>query len=456
MFVSILFIYVYMYTYIKCIYVCIYNVLIFVDPESETEGSDRSRSPHLSLSPPSLDDDQDGITVTRQQKSRSCGGAHGQTSRERGRGRSQLELTAAEGGVEEGREEAQRSIKTFRCGINPKNPHIHLKFSGDLPNPKGIAIGVTDPLACFHLFLPHEVYDDILYQTNLYATQEKAKKGDTKPWTPITKPELMAFIGMNIAMGIVSLPTLKQYWSTDQILGHPWFRNVMCRDRFMEILRYFHIVDNTSAPSRSDPDYNKLWKIQPLITVLQQTCYQMYSPHIQLSIDESMIGTKCRHSFLQYIKNKPVKWGVKVWVCSDSVNGYICSFKIYTGKDSTGSPHSNGLGYAVVTSLVEKYENKGYVVYTDNFYTSPQLCKDLLTKGFYSTGTIRTNRKNFPVMLTQKRRKCERGDCTFSYHDHITAVKWHDNRDVFAMSTFVSDKMTTVKRRKDSGPRELI
>ena len=86
-----------------------------------------------------------------------------------------------------------------------------------------------------------------------------------------------------------------------------------------------------------------------------------------------------------------------------------------------------------------------YVVYTDNFYTSPQLCKDLLTKGFYSTGTIRTNRKNFPVMLTQKR-KCERGDCTFSYHDHITAVKWHDNRDVFAMSTFVSDKMTTVKR----------
>ena len=46
--------------------IILYNVLIFVDPESETEGSDRSRSP---LSPPSLDDDQDGVTVTRQQKS---------------------------------------------------------------------------------------------------------------------------------------------------------------------------------------------------------------------------------------------------------------------------------------------------------------------------------------------------------------------------------------------------
>ena len=28
------------------------------------------------------------------------------------------------------------------------------------------------------------------------------KEGDTKPWTPIVEPELMAFTGMKIAMGI--------------------------------------------------------------------------------------------------------------------------------------------------------------------------------------------------------------------------------------------------------------
>ena len=51
-----------------------------------------------------------------------------------------------------------------------------VKFTGSVPGPKGIAVGVTDPLACFHLFLPHEEYDEIVVQTNLYAAQRRAQK----------------------------------------------------------------------------------------------------------------------------------------------------------------------------------------------------------------------------------------------------------------------------------------
>ena len=94
-----------------------------------------------------------------------------------------------------------------------------------------------------------------------------------------------------------------------QDLKHNWFSTVMSRNRFLEILCFFHIVDNT--PSRSDPSYNRLWKIQPIISILQDTCG-----------DESMIGTKCHLSFIQYIKAKLVKWGIKVWICSDSRNGF--------------------------------------------------------------------------------------------------------------------------------------
>ena len=68
----------------------------------------------------------------------------------------------------------------------------------------------------------------------------------------------MAFIGLNIAMGTVKLPELQNYWTTNSIIGHPWFHLVMSRDRFMEILWHFHIVDNTKAPSRIDPNYNKI------------------------------------------------------------------------------------------------------------------------------------------------------------------------------------------------------
>ena len=79
-----------------------------------------------------------------------------------------------------------------------------------MPGPSGIAVVVTDPLACFHLFLPPELYDDILQQTNLYATQQRLLQGDTRPLTSINKGELMAFIGINIAMGIVSLPAIRK------------------------------------------------------------------------------------------------------------------------------------------------------------------------------------------------------------------------------------------------------
>ena len=326
-----------------------------------------------------------------------------------------------------------------------------VKFTGSVPGPKGIAVGVTDPLAYFHLFLPHEEYDEIVVQTNLYADQQQARKNDTRPFVPISKCEMMAFIGINIAMGIISLPQVRDYWSSDPILKHKWFSTIMSRNRFLEILRYFHIVDNTTAPSRSDPNYNRLWKIQPIISVLQETCRDLYSPHEQLSIDESMIGTKCCLSFIQYIKAKPVKWGIKVWICCDSKNGYICAFEVYTGKDPAKPLHANGLAHGVVVSLLDKFFGKGYTLYTDNFYTSPLLCEDLLQKGIYSCGTVPINKKLFPKALLDKSSKLKRGESLFCHHGHITAVKWLDRKEVFAMSTKYTNDMTTVKRRHSGG-----
>ena len=99
----------------------------------------------------------------------------------------------------------------------------------------------------------------------------------------------------------------------------------------------------------------------------------MCNPGQPLSIDESMIGTKCRLSFIQHLPAKPTKWGIKVWVCSDVATGYILSFSIYTGKDPNVSILPNGLAYDVVMRLLENRFNKGYSVFVDNFYTSPNL-----------------------------------------------------------------------------------
>ena len=106
-----------------------------------------------------------------------------------------------------------------------------------------------------------------------------------------------------------------------------------------------------------------------------------------------MIGTRCRIAFLQYLPKKPTRFGIKVWVISESKTGYVLDFQIYTG--ATNDVLKHGLGYRVVMDLIEQYQHKGHCLFVDNFYTSPKLLIDLFVKGTYGTGTVRTNRKCF-------------------------------------------------------------
>ena len=44
-------------------------------------------------------------------------------------------------------------------------------------------------------------------------------------------------------------------------------------------------------------------------------------------------------------------------------------------------------------NMVEGLENQGYIIYTDNFYSSPTLFTDLVNKGFDAVGTIDHTRR---------------------------------------------------------------
>jgi hypothetical protein len=50
----------------------------------------------------------------------------------------------------------------------------------------------------------------------------------------------------------------------------------------------------------------------------------------------------------------------------------ILQFKPYTGKSATG-PSMNGATYDFVMNLMRGFFEKGYNLYCDNYYTSPQL-----------------------------------------------------------------------------------
>ena len=78
-------------------------------------------------------------------------------------------------------------------------------------------------------FLTSVILDSIVQQTKLFA-QQKGKNLE------FCVEELMAFIGISIAMGMLRLPRVKNYWSMSNVLLTPWFRSIMSRARFLEIL----------------------------------------------------------------------------------------------------------------------------------------------------------------------------------------------------------------------------
>ena len=119
----------------------------------------------------------------------------------------------------------------------------------------------------------------------------------------------------------------------------PWSSAIFSRNRFKQILRYLHLVDNSENLRRTDPNYNKLFKLGDIPEKLNKSFKEMYDPSRQLSLDEQMIGTKSRIGFLQYMPKKPKKFGIKLWALCESLSGYCLQFQIYTGKAAGGTEH---------------------------------------------------------------------------------------------------------------------
>lgn len=211
-------------------------------------------------------------------------------------------------------------------------------------------------------------------------------------------------------------------------------------------MKFLHLNDSEKQPSRSDPNYDKLYKIRPFLDIILRNFKANYIPDANLSVDESMISYKGRLSFLQYMPKKPTKWGMKAWVLADAANGYTWGWKLYTGKESEAS-HEHTLTHRVVLELVSdaRLEGKGYTVYCDNFYSSPALFRDLYAHGFEACGTLRSNRKGVPDEIQTT--NLQKGETYTTQDDMLLFMKWKDKRDVTMVSTFHDDTMLEKRRR---------
>lgn len=311
---------------------------------------------------------------------------------------------------------------------------------------------VESPTDMFLQIFPDQLLEHMVFQTNLYALQKSG--GNSKVFNPTNLKEMKCFIAINLAMGVKKLPSYRDYWSSRPELRDPFISSAMARDRFSWLLANLHLNDNSVQPGRDSPKYDKLYKVRPLLDILTDTYKNSLKPSKNQSIDESMIRFKGRSMLKQYMPNKPVKRGYKVWTRAEE-SGYICQFQIYTGK--VGQIAETNLGRRVVEDLTRDLVGKGYHIYFDNFFNSVELQKSLQTAMIYACGTVRKGRKHLPTDIAVDK-DLKRGESDWRVSmDGLTFVKWKDNRPVQFLSNYLNPtEIDFVPRKKKDGSVENI
>lgn len=309
---------------------------------------------------------------------------------------------------------------------------------------------VKSPLEIFEMFIDDEILDLIVRETNTYACQQLKKghsaKSRVQTWCETSKEEIRKFFGVLLAMGLISAPSVSNYWSKDPIFHNEFISSVMARDRFFLLLKFIHFADNERAETT-----NRLYKIENLLCMVLKKYNKILQPGRHLVIDESMVPYRGRLHFRQYIPTKSHKYGIKLYkLCS--TDGYTCNIIVYAGKGTTNE--NLGHSQSVVVKLLEVINPKeGRILYADNFYSSISLVRNLFEMKILYCGTLRSNRRGVPKDIGTKMKK---GEVVGIEQDGVKIIKWVDKRPVLMITSDPRHTSALLKTGKHNRSGEEI
>ena len=98
--------------------------------------------------------------------------------------------------------------------------------------------------------------------------------------------------------------------------------------------RYLHFANNGTLSPPGTSGYDKLGKIREVMEVITKNSFATFELGRDVSVDEAMVQFKGRLTLKQYMPQKPLKRGIKVWMLSDVKTGLCEQFRcIYRKKE---------------------------------------------------------------------------------------------------------------------------
>ncbi len=120
---------------------------------------------------------------------------------------------------------------------------------------------------------------------------------------------MKTFLGILLMSGHCCIPRRRLYWQKQPHVYNELKAGSVRRDRFDEIMKFFHAADDTKLPKN-----DKYAKVCLLLEILNDNFLkygEVFGPG-NVSIDKSMIPCFGRHPAKQFIRGKPVRWGYKL------------------------------------------------------------------------------------------------------------------------------------------------
>jgi hypothetical protein len=353
------------------------------------------------------------------------------------------------------------------------------------------------PIDLFFFFLPKSLWRHIAKETNRYERQtrhERIRKSRIRlqktysravasqkfgevqrkigSFEDVRPHEILVLIGLLVARSLCPMKMgIEQHWSSSRRSAIPagTWSQFMGRQRFRDIFRFLHFSDNKDPMAKKD----RAWKIRPVVEVLQRTFMQGMTIGRWVAFDEMVIPSRSsRNTVRMYLKNKPHKYGTKLFaVCCGETN-YCARIEVYCGSrqdtrviDTLSGPEAvlRNLKAIWPPSKVDKSQKR--VVVTDREYTCVSLAVRLYAMGFCSIGTVTPSRLGFPKELkypfksVPKRLAGQRGLCRLmrcTKFPDLYACSWIDNKPVYFLACGVSTLKTAITRKeKDGSSREV-
>jgi len=205
--------------------------------------------------------------------------------------------------------------------------------------PKAVLLNDTSLLTIFSRMFTDAVIEEILRWTNKFATEMynefNALHNTNRLWKVATQAELKAVIGILLFAGVKrnkKVP-IKDLYTMDPLEYQPFFGASMSRNRLQAILKFLRFDDRAARHARKAAGDNvpRAEPVHQFFETVTSSFHSLFEPYLHLTVDEMVLGYRGRCPFRVFMKGKPEKYGIKLWILVDARTSFVLRMMMYTG-----------------------------------------------------------------------------------------------------------------------------